>query len=260
MPDASDELVIGDLPDHVLEQLQRSALRNGRSLEEEAIAVLRTALGDEEAKHGTPPLKLWGRLNSINVQKVVWCLEELGLPYERVDAGGPFGVVDTPEYRRLNPNGLVPVIEEDGFTLWESNAVVRYLAAKHDAGGLWPADLRIRADADRWMDWQTTAFGPAMGPAFHGLIRTAPEKRDAAAIAAAVAKAEPMAALLDAHLADRAYVAGDAFSMGDIAAGAAAHRWLNLPIAREPRPHLERWHRRLQERPAAAKVLVAPIT
>jgi glutathione S-transferase len=205
-------------------------------------------------------LKLWGRLNSINVQKVLWCLEELGLAYERVDAGGPFGIVSTPEYRRLNPNGLVPVIEEDGFVLWESNAIVRYLAAKHGAGGLWPAELRTRADADRWMDWQTTTFGPAMGPAFHGLIRTAAEKRDQAAIEAAVAKTEPMAALLDAHLADRAFVAGAAFTMGDIAAGAAAHRWLNLPIAREPRPNLERWALRLRERPAAAKVLTTPIT
>jgi glutathione S-transferase len=205
-------------------------------------------------------LKLWGRLNSINVQKVVWCLEELGLAYERVDAGGPFGIVNTPEYRRLNPNGLVPVIEEDGFVLWESNAIVRYLAAKHGEGSLWPRDLRVRADADRWMDWQTTAFGPTMGPAFHGLIRTAPEKRDTAAIEAAVAKAEPFAALLDTDLADRPFVAGDAFTIGDIAAGAAAHRWLNLPIAREPRPNLERWVGRLRERPAAAKVLTTPIT
>jgi len=205
-------------------------------------------------------LTLWGRLNSFNVQKVVWCLEELGLAYERHDAGGPFGVVDTPAYRARNPNGLVPVIEEDGFVLWESNAIVRYLAAKHDKGGLWPRDLRVRADADRWMDWKTTAFGPAMGPAFHGLIRTKPERQDAAAIAASVANAEPMAALLDAHLGDRRFVAGDSFTMGDIAAGVAAHRWLNLPTAREPRPNLEAWHRRLLERAAAAKVLVSPIT
>lgn len=205
-------------------------------------------------------ITLWGRLNSVNVQKVVWCLEELGLPYERIDAGGSFGLVDTPEFRERNPNGLVPVMEEDGFVLWESNAIVRYLAAKHGAGGLWPVDLRVRADADRWMDWQSTTFTPATGPAFHGLIRTAPAKQDHAAIAASVAAAEPMAALLDAHLADRPYVSGDAFTMGDIAAGAAAHRWLNLPTARERRPNLERWHARFMERPAAAKVLVTPIT
>jgi glutathione S-transferase len=178
-------------------------------------------------------LTLWGRTNSINVQKVHWCLEELALPYRRIDAGREFGVVDTPEYRRLNPNALVPTIEDDGFVLWESNAIVRYLAAKHAGGGLWPADPRTRADADRWMDWQATTFTPATGPAFHGLIRTAPEKRDTSAIAQSIAKAEPMAALLDAHLAGRRFVAGDAFTAGDIAVGAAAHRWLTCrPRAR----------------------------
>ena len=106
-------------------------------------------------------LTLWGRTNSINVQKVLWCLEELGLPYRRIDAGREFGVVDTPEYRRLNPNALVPTIEEDGFVLWESNAIVRYLAAKHAGGDFWPADPRTRADADRWIDWQATTFTPA---------------------------------------------------------------------------------------------------
>jgi glutathione S-transferase len=205
-------------------------------------------------------LTLWGRTNSINVQKVHWCLEELGLAYDRIEAGREFGVVDTPEYRRLNPNGLVPTIEDDGFVLWESNAIVRYLAAKHAGGGLWPADPRTRADADRWMDWQATTFTPATGPAFHGLIRTAPDKRDASAVAQSIAKTEPMAALLDAHLAGRRFVAGDAFTAGDIAVGAAAHRWLNLPAAREKRRHIERWHAELLTRPAAAKVLVAPIT
>jgi glutathione S-transferase len=205
-------------------------------------------------------LTLWGRTNSINVQKVQWCLEELALPYERVEAGREFGVVDTPEYRRLNPNGLVPTIADGDFVLWESNAIVRYLAAKHGSGSLWPEEPRARADADRWMDWQATAFTPAQGPAFHGLIRTPPEKRDRDAIAQSVAKAEPFAELLDAHLAERRFVTGDAFTVGDIAAGAAAHRWLNLPIARTPRPNLERWHAALLRRPAAAKVLVTPIT
>jgi glutathione S-transferase len=160
----------------------------------------------------------------------------------------------------MNPNGLVPTVEDDGFVLWESNAIVRYLAAKHGAGTLWPADPRTRADADRWMDWQCTAFTPAQGPAFHGLIRTSPESRDPSAIAQSVAKSEPFAALLDAHFAERRFVAGDAFTVGDIAVGAAVHRWLNLPVAREKRPNLERYHGELLRRPAAAKVLVTPIT
>ena len=205
-------------------------------------------------------LKLWGRLNSINVQKVVWCLEEVGLSYERVEAGGPFGVVDTPAYRTLNPNGRVPVMEEDGFVLWESNAIVRYLAAKHGEGGLWPTDLRQRADADRWMDWQTTTFSQAMLAAFHGLVRTAPEKRDGAAIEASLAGAEAMARLLDQHLSARTFVAGEAFTMGDIAAGAAAHRWLHLAPNRVPLPHVERWYASLIARPAATKALIAPLT
>src|SRR5712692_5896173 len=127
-------------------------------------------------------LSIWGRNNSVNVQKPLWCCEEMGVQYERMDAGGTFGVVNTPQYRNLNPNGLVPTIEDDGFVLWESNAIVRYLAAKHSAGNLYPDDLTQRADSDRWMDWMRQV-DPAMTPVFWGLIRTPPEKRDMALIA-----------------------------------------------------------------------------
>lgn len=204
-------------------------------------------------------LKLWGRTNSINVQKAVWCLEELGVAYERVDAGGPFGIVNEPAYRRMNPNGLVPTLEDDGFVLWESNAIVRYLAAKHAPNALWPEDLRMRADADRWMEWQATAFTPAFSAIFHGLVRS-PGSREPKEIEAAIGKSEEMAAILDAHLAERAFVTGETFTIGDIATGCAAHRWLHLPIARSPRPHLQRWYERLLKRPAAAKLLVRPLT
>jgi glutathione S-transferase len=204
-------------------------------------------------------LTLWGRTNSINVQKALWAIEELGMPYTRIDAGGPFGIVKDEAYRQLNPNSLVPTIEDDGFVLWESNAIVRYLAAKHAPNALWPGDLRTRADADRWMDWQALSFTPAFGPIFHGLVRT-PGSRSPEEIAQATAKGEEMAAILDAQLAGRAYVAGGAFSMGDIATGCAAHRWLNLPIAREPRPNMQRWYEALMTRPAARKVLVTPLT
>lgn len=203
-------------------------------------------------------LKLWGRLSSINVQKVVWALEELRLPYERVDAGGAFGIVDTPEYRRLNPNGLIPTLEDDGFVLWESNAIVRYLAAGHAQGGLWPADLRRRADADRWMDWQVS-MSTAMRDAFWQTIRTPAEKRDEALVVASVAATERAAAILDRHLDGRGFVAGETFTVGDIAVGCAGHRWMNLPIRREPRRNIERWLERLYERPAARAVLTLPI-
>jgi glutathione S-transferase len=205
-------------------------------------------------------LKLWGRLNSINVQKAVLALEELGLPYERTDAGLQFGINRSPEYLAMNPNGLVPLLDDDGFVLWESNAIVRYLCAKYAAGTLWPEDLKIRADADRWMDWQTATLSSAMGPGFMGLVRIAPEKRDADAIAASLAKTTTLVAMLDAHLAGRDYIAGAAYSMGDIVLAPIMHRWFNMPCERAAAPHAERWYATLMQRPACARVLTLPIT
>ncbi|MBK6982151.1 MAG: glutathione S-transferase [Betaproteobacteria bacterium] len=205
-------------------------------------------------------LRLWGRISSVNVQKVAWLVDELGIDCERIEAGGAFGVVATPEYRRMNPNGLVPVIEDDGFVLWESNAIVRYLAAKHAAGTLWPDDLRLRADVDRWMDWQATTFTPAMRDAFLQLVRTPPEARNTARVEASREAGEKAAAVLDSHLAGRGFVAGEAFSPADIVVGCAAHRWLNLPLAREARPQVERWYAGLRSRPGAARVLSTPVT
>jgi glutathione S-transferase len=199
-------------------------------------------------------LRIWGRLSSVNVQKVVWCADELGLQYERIDAGGKFGRNDTPQYLAMNPNGLVPVIEDDGFVLYESNAIVRYLAAREGNTALWPEELRARADVDRWMEWQSTGYTPAMGPAFMQLVRTAPDKRDAGAIESSRAKSEKHSAILDAHLASRRYVAGDRFTVADIVLGCAAHRWLNLPIDRIARPNLERWYADIAARPASRQV------
>jgi glutathione S-transferase len=160
----------------------------------------------------------------------------------------------------MNPNGLVPVIDEDGFILYESNAIVRYLAAKHGGGTLWPADARARADIDRWMEWQSTGYTPAMVQAFWQLVRTPPEKRDAAAVEASRAKGEKFSAVLDAHLRGREYVAGNAFSPADIVVGCAAHRWLHLPLTRVPRPELERWYAKLRSRPGARQVTSTPVT
>ena len=164
-------------------------------------------------------LKIWGRTSSINVQKVMWAVTELGLAHQRVDAGLHYGGVNEPWYRAMNPNGRVPLIDDDGFVLWESNAIVRYLAAKHGSGTLWPTDLRVRAGADRWMDWATTTMAPIMTPLFWGMIRTAPEKRNPQAIEADRLKMEEVMAILDAALAVRPYLAGDTFSMGDIPVG-----------------------------------------
>ena len=197
-------------------------------------------------------LRIWGRSNSVNVQKALWCCEEMSLPYERVDAGGSYGVVNTQQYRNLNPNGLVPTIEEDGFVLYESNAIVRYLARADSA--LFPAEPRRRADIDRWMEWQSTGFTPAQTVAFWNLIRTPEPQRDMAAVEASRAKSEKHAAVLDKHLAGRRYITGDEFTAADIVVGCATHRWLNLPLRREPRPHLERWYAEIKARPASRQV------
>ena len=205
-------------------------------------------------------LRIWGRLSSVNVQKVVWCADELELAYDRIDAGGRFGINDTPEFLAKNPNGLVPVIDDDGFVLYESNAIVRYLAARAGAEALWPADVRRRADVDRWMEWQSTAFTPAMWAAFWQLIRTPADKRDAAAVEASRAKSEALATIVDAQLANTPYLAGGAFTVADIVVGCAAHRWLNLPLPRVPRPNLERWYAGLKARPGSRQVTTQPLT
>src|SRR6266700_3694774 len=146
-------------------------------------------------------LKIWGRNTSSNVQKAMFAVGELGLAHERIDIGGPFGKNNEAAYLAMNPNGLVPTLEEeDGFLLWESNSIVRYLASKHSRGTLEPTDLRERGSASRWMDWQLTVCAPAIHPVFWGLIRTPPDKRDHAAIDAAKEKITGVMRILDAQL------------------------------------------------------------
>ncbi len=200
-------------------------------------------------------LHIWGRMSSINVKKVVWAAQELGLDFQRTEAGGVHGVVKTPEYMQLNANSLVPVIEDDGFVLWESNVIVRYLSAKHSMGQMYPSDLQQRFEAERWMDWQQTTFNPASRPVFWQLIRTPPEQRNAKAIADSNAAVESLMAMLDAHLAQRSFMLGEQFSMADIPLGCEAHRWFGLPQSREKRPHVERWFASLAARPASKGVL-----
>ena len=205
-------------------------------------------------------LKIWGRTNSINVQKVLWCCGELGLEYERIDAGMQFGVNNTPEYRAMNPNGLVPTINDDGFVLWESHAIVRYLARKHAAGKLWPDDLRVTAEADRWMEWYSTTMWANVRPVFWNLVRTPPEKRDMALVEDHRKKWAANLEIVEANLATRDYMAGRSFSMGDIPIGVAAYRWFNMSIERPVLPHLERWYKRICERPAFRKHCMLPLT
>lgn len=200
-------------------------------------------------------LKIWGRVNSINVKKVVWTAQELGLEFQRTDAGGQFGLVKTPEYIALNPNSLVPVIQDGDFVLWESNAIVRYLLAKHSSGQMYPTELHERFDAERWMDWQATTFNKASRPAFWQLIRTPAEQRDMAAVAASSAEVEVLMARLDAHLAQRSFVVGERFTMADIPLACEVHRWFGLPQARQSHANVERWFDSMRARQASKGVL-----
>ncbi|MGH8568394.1 MAG: glutathione S-transferase family protein [Gammaproteobacteria bacterium] len=204
-------------------------------------------------------LRIWGRLNSVNVKKALWAAEELGLKYERIDAGMQFGVTKTPDYRRMNPNSLVPTIDDDGFVLWESHAIVRYLAARHGAGTLWPTDLRARADAERWMDWAFT-FQNAMRDVFWGLIRTPPEKRDLKAIEAGAKRSAELIQVPDRILENRPFLAGDSFTMGDIPLGCEVQRWMRVPIERARAPNVEAWFERLRARPAFLRIVEVPLT
>jgi len=205
-------------------------------------------------------LRIWGRANSVNVQKVLWCCEEMALPYDRRDAGGAHGIVDTPEYRRLNPNGLVPTIVDDGFVLWESNAIVRYLARKYSSGVLAPADARARATADAWMDWSSTTLWPRLRPLFIGIVRTSAEKRDAAMLDEARTAVAATLGILDAQLSRTAFVAGDALSTADIVLGCVVWRWLGLPIERPRLLNVQRWFETLERRDAFRRVVLHPLS
>ncbi|MCY7317716.1 MAG: glutathione S-transferase [Ramlibacter sp.] len=196
-------------------------------------------------------LKIWGRMSSINVRKVVFTAQELGLPFERIDAGSEFGVVKTPQYLDRNPNALVPMLEDGPFALWESNVIVRYLCAKHSAGALYPEDLTQRFDAERWMDWQQTTLNPAGRNAFIHWFRTPEAQRDMDLVARSTAATEALMALLDLHLVRRAFMAGDRLTMADIPIACEVHRWQTLPQARPERLHLQRWYDAVRSRPAA---------
>lgn len=204
-------------------------------------------------------LKIWGRITSINVRKVVLAAQELGVPFERIDAGMSFGIVRTPEYLARNPNGLIPLVEDDQVQLWESNVIVRYLCARHAPDTLYPLALPARFDAERWMDWQQTTLSPAGRNAFIQWIRTPAERRDEAAIAASVAATEPLMALLDDQLARRPFIAGDHLTMADLPIACEVHRWIGLPRPRVERPHLDRWYAGILARPSSRGVLDLPL-
>ncbi len=205
-------------------------------------------------------LKVWGRRNSSNVQKVLWFCDEAALRFEHEEIGGDFGRTTDADMLARNPNARVPTIEDDGFVLWESNAILRYLAAKYASGAMWPTDIQARADADRWMDWQQTTVLVPLTTIFWGRVRT-PEAYTEAQIAEAEAAAVPIWQILDARLEGRDWIMGDSFTIADIPLAILAWRWFSLAKAPPAMAALNAWYARTRARPAfEARVAGIPLT
>ena len=205
-------------------------------------------------------IKVWGRTDSSNVQKVLWCCGELGIEFDRQDWGGKFGGNKDQDYLAMNPNGLVPTLKDAEFVLWESNSIMRYLNAKYGQGRLMPARPEEMANANRWMDWQLSTFNSAIVPLFWGLIRTPEEKRDAKGIQAALEKTSRAWEIVERQLAKTAYLGGGEFSLGDIPLGVWAYRWFNLPIERPTFPKINNWYERLKQRKPYQTHIMIPMT
>jgi glutathione S-transferase len=207
-------------------------------------------------------LTIWGRANSVNVQKVLWCLRELDLAYDRIDAGMQFGRNGEPDYLAMNPNGRVPTLVEGDFVLWESNSIMRYLCMAHRPdSSIYPREPKLRAAVDRWLDWTLSTVQPVDRPVFWALVRTPPEKRDMAAIQKDVDAEALVWRIADHHLSTRRFIEGDDFTIADIAIGAYARRWLGVEgISRPKQPHLERWLTQLADRPGVAQFIAPPMS
>ncbi len=205
-------------------------------------------------------LKIWGRLNSINVMKVMWCVEELDIEHERVDAGMRHGVVGEDFYAKLNPNRQIPTIDDDGLILWESNVIVRYLSAKYGSGSLSPVDVGERAVADQWMDWQQTSMHPDITFIFWAVVRNLKENQDPEKLAAAASRLGKNWQLVDEQLANRDYLCGDHLTMADIPLGTAVWRWYNMETERPSLTNVETWHDRLKQRAGFQQYVMQPLT
>jgi len=203
-------------------------------------------------------ITLWGRLNSANVQKAVWALEELELPYEHVPLGGRWRGNDAPDYLAMNPNGLVPTLRDGDVTVWESHAIVRYLSAEYGSGLLFPMEARDRAIVDQWTDWTATTFQPAWIGLFWSKVRTPPEQQDAATIERLLAATNRCLAMLERRLGEAKYLGGAQFTYADIVAGVAMYRWSTMEIERPELPAVAAWHARLNERQAFRKAVNVP--
>jgi glutathione S-transferase len=207
-------------------------------------------------------LNIWGRANSVNVQKVLWCLAELDLAYHRIDAGMAFGRNDEADYLAINPNGRVPTLVDGDFVLWESNSIMRYLALAYaPVSPIYPTAPKRRAAVDRWLDWTLSTIQPVDRPVFWALVRTPVERRDMVAIQRDVDAEAVQWRILDAQLASRRFVEGDDFTIADIALGAYARRWLGVEGVTKPRlAHLDRWFAELGSRPGFLQFVAPPMS
>ncbi len=205
-------------------------------------------------------LRIWGRGNSINVQKLVWAAAELDLAFQRIDAGGPFGGLDDASFVAKNPNRRIPVLEDDDVIVWESHACLRYMGARYGAGQLWPEDPIARAPVDMWLDWYHNDGFVHLRDIFMQLVRTPEADRDDALVENQRAALDAKLAIVDARLQEAAYLGGAMFTIADIPMGLLVDRWYRLPIRRSERPALARWYEGLAARPAFAEYCAAPLT
>jgi glutathione S-transferase len=207
-------------------------------------------------------LRIWGRANSVNVQKVLWCLRELDLDYERIDAGMAFGRNHEPDYLAMNPNARVPTLQDGDFVLWESNSIMRYLVLAYGAGSpIYPQAAQRRAAVDRWLDWTLSTMQPVDRPVFWALVRTPIAQRDMVAIQKDADAEAAQWRIVDAQLGTRRFIEGDDFTLGDIALGAYARRWFGVEGIRKPRlEHLDRWFAQFAARPGFAQFVAPPMS
>ena len=209
---------------------------------------------------GPPMIRILGRPNSVNVQKVMWAAAEIGVSVDQHNIGGVFGGNTTDDYLAKNPNGRVPTLVDGDFVLWESHAIVRYLSEVHGTTPWYPESAEDRGLCSQWMDWYTAHVHPAMTVIFWQLIRTSDEERDNAAVAKAVTDVAHEWAILDKHLGNHAYILGDELTMGDVPLGCAAYRWHTMDIERTNLPNLKRWWDSLAARNAYKEHVMLPLT
>jgi glutathione S-transferase len=216
-------------------------------------------------------LTIWGRPTSARTQKVLWALAETDIEFEMILASGtmgpegsvdkgnaPYGIVDTPEYRAMNPNGTVPTIKDGAFTLWESNSIIQYLAMKYAPDAMYGDDLETFASASRWMDWEGNVFLPHQHTLVMHLVRLPPEDRDPAEVEGARQALLGPLRIIEDQLAQTPYIAGDRFTMGDIPVGMRVHRWFLFDLETPDLPNMRRWYDVIRQRPAFLEHIADP--